>query len=120
MERTRPPTAGGKGDPTATGTATFTFDAEAERVSFTVTISGATAPFVFGHVHAGRPPDIRGFAVEFESLPVGNGTSNGSARVPLSEILGVYGNPSGYWAQLHKGSGDPTVGTIGGPLAVTP
>jgi hypothetical protein len=113
-------TAGGRGDPTARGTASFLFDAAAEAVTYTITISAATTPFVVGHIHPGRPPDLRGVVTQFEGLPAGNGTSSSSARLPLAAILEVYRNPSGYWVQLHKDSPDPTVGTIGGPLSLVP
>jgi Calx-beta domain/CHRD domain len=109
-------TNNGQGDPTAHGTVSVTFLAAVGQVSYTVTIEGATSPFAFAHVHPGRPPNLRGFVVEFQSLPPGNGTASESKNLPLKDILQVYNQQTSFWFQLHKATADPTVGTIGGPL----
>jgi hypothetical protein len=113
-----PQETGLQGDPTALGTASFTFDAAAEQFSYIVTVERATAPFTFGHIHPGRPPDIRGFVTELTELPPLNGTVSGSKHLELSAILDLYRTPSAFWAQLHKET-NPTVGTIGGPLTAS-
>ena len=103
-------------DPTAHGTASFTLDASAEQVSWTVTLEGVTEPFGFLHIHSGRPPGLQLAEFEVADLVLGNGTYSGSKHLGLASILGLYRNPGGYWAQLHKNNAHPEISKIGGPI----
>jgi hypothetical protein len=103
-------------DPTAHGTASFTLDASAEQASWTVTLEGVTEPFGFLHIHSGRPPNLPLALWEVGDLVLGNGTYSGSKHLGLASILGLYRNPGGYWAQLHKNNAHPEISKIGGPI----
>jgi hypothetical protein len=103
-------------DPTAHGTASFTLDASAEQVSWTVTLEGVTEQFGFLHIHSGRPPNLQLAEFEVTDLTLGNGTGAGSKHLGLASILGLYRNPGGYWAQLHKNNAHPEISKIGGPI----